>query len=59
MKWISIKDKLPTSGKEVLTYPFTKISFYVESTLSWWNSTDEFPEDNPTHWMILPKPPKE
>ena len=59
MSWISVKDRLPKSGKEVLFITGWKtmcVGFYRD--FSGW-SNGEFVGIDVTHWMPLPKPPKE
>lgn len=55
-KWISVKDKLPEEGVNVLTYgarPFYDV-FYINRLID----KDEWLYDGVTHWMPLPQPPK-
>jgi hypothetical protein len=71
-EWISVKDRLPDVFDEVLVYDtFSNTSISIawrETTprkngiVDWyWNSQMSYPEDltHVTHWMPLPKPPKE
>ena len=54
-QWISVEDELPDEFGDYLVYG----EGFIES--DYWNSTiDEFAfRDDATHWMPLPKPPKE
>ena len=65
MNWISVKDRLPDVGKEVLTYGSDGIkadSYAFQSTIS---DKPVFEGDHNeynygvTHWMPLPEPPKQ
>lgn len=61
-EWISVKDKLPDDGKEVLFSDGSSIM------VGWYNADEEFWEltdadmivyaVDVTHWMPLPEPPK-
>lgn len=58
-EWISTKDRLPEKADDVLFYtalPTFEIGYFdgVE-----WYSDVSFDRDEVTHWMPLPKPPKE
>ena len=48
--WISVKDKLPEVNQYEGKLPDGTLLFHR----SWYDSDDEV-----THWMILPEPPKE
>jgi len=65
MKWISVEDRLPKMGLNVLTFnPMNSDEYEVEvdctiddfeSKTRWdWGGVDEV-----THWMPLPDPPKD
>jgi hypothetical protein len=66
-EWISVEDRLPTEGQNVLCYENGNyyIAFYenMDNVISWWDWVD-FDRDNtwnevcPTHWMPLPEAPK-
>lgn len=68
MEWISIKERLPDKGADVLMW------FESNMTVGFWHDTDEshifwcaFTDEGyytdcdsePTYWMPLPEPPKE
>lgn len=67
-EWISVEERLPEMGKDVLCYCEFGISkgmtvagrFYANETVIRWMSFET--EDNTkyriTHWMPLPEPPK-
>jgi hypothetical protein len=68
--WISVKDRLPYVGKEVLVgilfddgYWFQTIASFTgtkfEDNGEWKFNTDEGDEMMPTHWIPIPEPPKE
>ncbi len=59
-KWISVKDRLPDPTNQccerVLTcdkYGYMQVSGFGHKNQEW------FDADDVTHWMALPKPPKE
>jgi len=63
MEWISVKDRLPESGKAVLTYS-PAFHILIASCVNndariwrWWFELREVRESI-THWMPLPEPPK-
>ena len=66
-KWIKCSEKMPENGKNVLVaiknnrYSWIDIGYIEEC--GWWTIGGEFwdRESDPaiTHWMLLPKPPKE
>lgn len=66
-KWISVTDRLPEVGKEVLvcdTRDGFWGTFYLEKRAFnkfCWNDGDgwRLPSDEVTHWMPPPEPPKE
>jgi hypothetical protein len=64
MEWISVEDRLPEDGVDVLVYVennfiFTASHQYVTGGGDYWH---EFPPSDivfkPTHWMPLPEPPE-
>jgi hypothetical protein len=67
-EWISVKERLPKYGQQVLAFDCIEdcvdvMSFEPEEnncpegwyTSSWWHRD----EDDVTHWMPLPEPPME
>ena len=57
--WISVKDRLPEEGENVLTYgarPFYDV-FYINRLIN--KESGEWLYDGVTHWMPLPEPPKD
>ena len=68
MNWISVKERLPKAGVEVLLYDavfktyyvgFLDISNIVRSEMKWIVDSEMFRVCEFTHWMPLPEPPKE
>ena len=64
-EWISVKDRLPEFGENVLTYsPEEKVSpkycnAYIGENGEWIErSFFERPLGKVTHWMPLPEPPE-
>jgi hypothetical protein len=65
--WISVKDRLPEIGVDVLIsygrLPFYHLAFLTHNgDIQWFNgnhSNIEYSLDDVTHWMPLPAPPKE
>ncbi len=62
MKWISVKDELPSTDEEFLVYVFREgwgtyqtISDYDVRSGTWAIGSFEF---EVTHWMPLPEPPE-
>ena len=64
-KWISVKDQMPKDEQKVLFFVRDRENMYAgqffserqrfeENLDGWW-----FDEENITHWMPLPEPPKE
>ena len=57
MEWISVKDRLPESAGDYLTYmnyKKPKVLYFMDGYFTEHNSTRWIV----THWMPLPKPPK-
>lgn len=61
--WISVKDRLPVAKEVVLTYETAfdsmSMAFRLSNTGEFINVGDYYALDAVTHWMPLPKPPKE
>lgn len=61
--WISVKDRLPVAKEVVLTYESAfdsmSMAFRLPNTEEFINVGDYYALDAVTHWMPLPKPPKE
>lgn len=55
MNWINTKDKLPPKGKWVLVIESGEMMCDFHDGTDW----DYHKNLNVTHWMNLPKPPKE
>ncbi len=62
MKWISVKDRLPVEGEQVLQYCPTDYpiinGFKLEAGAPK-GISEGFLRSNSTHWMSLPQPPKD
>lgn len=57
-EWISVNDRMPEEGENVLTYgarPFYDV-FYINRLIN--KESGEWLYDGVTHWMPLPEPPK-
>ena len=61
MEWISVKDRLPDHYKNVLAFGNEGIIIaqYYGEDFGNWATTMNKSSDHITHWMPLPKPPKE
>lgn len=60
MEWISVKDRLPEQGQEVLTY-YNLIAqgmYYVDQYPNEMTENGDIVKEL-THWMPLPEPPKD
>lgn len=58
--WISVKDELPAIGEPVLVFDdASDMMFGFMSSDGYWLETGSELPCNVTHWMPLPKPPKE
>lgn len=56
--WISVKDRLPEDGKEVICYEFDYAIYTLgDYRRGKWDISSERPRV--THWRELPTPPKE
>lgn len=56
MQWISVEERLPSSGEYVLIHDkfgYNQVAVYMEPEKCWYDAISV------THWMELPKPPKE
>lgn len=65
-EWISVKDRLPNKGQDVLIYrsgfrvDLMNVHMYLgedrwEDEYGYWETTET---EGITHWMPLPEPPK-
>lgn len=64
MKWISVEDELPSIYQQVLVYSFYEdggramfIEFY--NGKRGFRGINNYKDKSVTHWMPLPKPPKQ
>lgn len=61
MEWISVKDKLPEDDEYVLVYhswdDYITSGYFDDH--GWETDIPWAPEGKVTHWMYLPKAPKE
>ncbi len=58
MKWISVKERLPESGKYLKVITLTGFGEAIEYwKSSYWESEYPVKEATVTHWMPLPEPP--
>ena len=58
-EWISVKDRLPEDGLEVLVFCDGRICVMDMYGTDWWCEGYHWDGDRPTHWMPLPEPPSE
>ena len=58
MNWISVDDRLPNPGQEVLVYLPEMIETTIYHGSKWDEPWDTMHGDEITHWMPLPEPPK-
>lgn len=60
-KWISVKERLPKAGEDVIAYlgeGIFEICWMLKDGV--WETRDSYLDtDAVTHWMALPEPPKE
>ena len=58
--WVSVEDRLPDDTKQKIVFHKRGVSFAYFSGNYWWSSIGgRHSLDTVTHWMPLPKPPKE
>lgn len=65
MKWIKCCDKTPNSNDRIILtfdgFTINKNQYYNHSNHSWYTDCVmdfiEKSDPQPTHWMLLPKPP--
>ena len=55
--WISVKDRLPEEGKEVLVWNDESFCYVDEIKNGKWRIPGDYSGN--THWMPLPEPPQE
>ena len=56
--WISVKDRLPESGVDVLVFTDDYCAYTAHYDGYWWLSGEPTLSYNVTHWMPLPEPPE-
>lgn len=65
MEWISVNDRLPNPYETVivqmpLAAPLPTVSWgFIKSDGKWYCNYSNRADDEVTHWMPLPEPPKE
>jgi hypothetical protein len=63
MEWISVKDRLPQMGEDVLCFSMKRIfhSWWdnISSSCDWYDIQNNWIIEDVTHWMPLPEQPKE
>jgi Protein of unknown function (DUF551) len=63
MEWISVKDRLPNMGIDVLVYSKDRIFHAwwdnISSSHDWYDIQNTWIIEDVTHWMPLPKKPEE
>jgi hypothetical protein len=65
-EWISVKDRLPEIGKEVLTFSLENGHIFFDCAYvdddgvfaDWFASWSARSLEHVTHWMPLPEPPE-
>ena len=58
-QWISVKDRLPRPGQEVLAFDNGIMRVQAISDHGTWHPYVNGAKCNPSHWMELPEAPKE
>lgn len=59
-QWISVEDRLPEEHRYVLVHlRWGAIATGVHNGRNWWDELTLVNNDNVTHWMPPPEPPKE
>ncbi len=58
-QWISVKERLPRPGQEVLAFDNGIMRVVAISTYNKWHPYINGANCVPSHWMKLPKPPEE
>ena len=60
-EWISVNDRLPEVGTEVFGYSEKEDRFFIVAYSNTYRCffSGQFPNDDITHWMPLPRTPKE
>ena len=59
-RWIPVEERLPEKHKIVLVFlAYGTITTGVHNGELWWDDLNIVHDENVTHWMALPEPPKE
>ena len=58
-RWISVKERLPRPGQEVLAFDNEIVRVKAISTQNKWHPYINGSNCDPSHWMPLPKPPED
>lgn len=59
-EWISVEDRLPEKHRYVLVHlRWGAIATGVHNGRNWWDELSLVNNDDVTHWMLPPEPPKE
>ena len=58
MNWISVKDRVPESGIDVLVFTDDYCAYTAHYDGYWWLSGEPTLSYDVTHWMPLPAPPE-
>jgi len=59
MEWISVEDRLPDEGVDVLLWCGWAITGLIGNDNSFYTEDGVNPCHNVTHWMSLPEPPND